>query len=141
MAETTEATLVWREGLRFSGTARSGLEVTMESPSSPAPLGPSPMELFVMGIGGCTAIDTVAILRKMRQPLEALRVDVVAHRAPEHPKYVTAVELVFRVGGAGVDREKVERAVELSRSTYCSAVASLRPDCPLTWRIEMPDQG
>jgi len=140
MAEITETTLVWQEGMRFTGTAR-GLEVTMESPKSQDPQGPSPMELVVMGVGGCMAIDVVAILKKMRQPLEGLEVKVLAQRAPEHPKYITGLELVLRVRGEGVELEKVERAVQLSQSTYCSAVASLRLECAVSTTIEMLDQA
>lgn len=139
MAEITETTLVWQEGMRFTGEAR-GLEVTMESPASEQPQGPSPMELVVIGVGGCMAIDVVAILKRMRQPLEGLEVKVLAQRAPEHPKYITALELELRVRGAGVEREKVERAVQLSQSTYCSAVASLRLDCAVKTTIEMLDE-
>ena len=136
MAEATEARLVWQEGLWFNGSAR-GLEVAMESPAAREPHGPSPMELVAMGVGGCMAIDVVAILKKMRQPLRGLEVKVIAHRAPEHPKYITAVELELLVKGDGVEREKVERAVQLSQTTYCSAVASLRLDCAVKYRIEM----
>jgi putative redox protein len=113
----------------------------MDSPKSEAAAGASPMELFLLGIGGCTAIDVVAILKKMREPITGLEVEVAADRASSHPKYFTALEIVYHVRGRGLDRAKVERAVELSHSTYCSASASLRADCPVGVRIELTEDG
>jgi putative redox protein len=136
MPEKTTATLQWITGLRFVAQGESGHGVLMDSKSRPAHLGASPMELMLISIAGCTAIDVVAILEKMREPLRSLTVGISGDRAESHPKRYTALEIVYRVSGTGLSREKVERAVGLSHSTYCSALASLRPDCPVTFRIE-----
>ena len=141
MAETTRAKLVWEGGLRLRATNDSGREVVMDSPIQADRLGPSPVELLAMAIGGCTALDVVSILGKMREPLTGLEVDVTAERAPSHPRYFSAVSILFRLRGRGLSREKVDRAVELSHNTYCSVSASLRPDCPVKLEIEITDEG
>jgi putative redox protein len=137
MAETMQTKLTWVEGMRFVANAGSGHGIVTESVSQPGHLGPSPMELFVIGIAGCTAIDVVAILQKMRQPLLDLAVTMTATRASNNPKRVTAIEFAYTFRGSGLSREKVERAVELSQCTYCSALASLREDCKVSSRIEI----
>lgn len=137
MAEHTSAHLIWQQGLRFQATSASGHDVTLDSPSIPGHAGPSPMELVAMGIAGCTAMDVVVILEKMHQQIDSYRVDITAERAPANPKYFAAIEIVYTLAGPGLDSGRVERAVALSHSTYCSAMASLRPDCPITHRIEI----
>jgi len=138
MAEQTKAVLQWEGGLRFSATAeRSGRTVLLDSPTREDCAGPSPMELVLMGVAGCTAMDVVAILEKMRQPLARFQVEIVGERAEQHPKYYTAITIGYRLWGDGLSREKVERAVKLSHQTYCSALASLRPDCRIESSIEI----
>ncbi len=137
MAEQTKATLRWQGGLRFEAEGGSGQKVTLDSPSRPNFAGPPPMELLLMGVAGCTAMDVVAILEKMRQPLARLEVEIIGTRAETHPKYYTAVTLHYRLWGEGLEPEKVERAVELSHRTYCSALASLRPDCRVESHIQI----
>lgn len=132
-----EGTLVWQEGLRFGATSGSGHAVTVDSSKQDGHQGPSPMELVLLGIGGCMSMDVISILQKMKQPVAGLEVRLRGEQNPSHPKYYTRVELTFVVRGAGVDRERVERAIELSRTTYCSAVNSLRPDCTVTTLVEL----
>ena len=139
MAEQTRATLVWQSGLRFTAEPGSGHIVTLDAVARPEHAGPGPMEMVVMGIAGCTAMDVVSILEKMRQPLSGLEVEVVGDRAQYHPKRLKAISITYRVRGQGLSREKVEHAVELSHSTYCSALASLRDDCPITTSIEIAE--
>ncbi len=99
------------------------------------------MELMLAGVAGCTAIDVVAILTKMRAEFKEVEVEAQGTRATTNPKYFTEIELTYRVRGRRVEREKVERAVELSHSTYCSATASLRPDCRITHRIDIVEES
>ena len=139
MAEQTRATMTWESGLRFAARTGSGHSVTLDSPANPERAGGGPMELMLVAIAGCTAMDVVAILGRMREPLTALSVDITGDRADQHPKRYTAVSIVYRARGKGLDREKVERAVGLSHSTYCSAIASLRPDCPVTTSVEIAE--
>jgi putative redox protein len=139
MPEQTHATLTWESGLRFQAHSKSGHVVPMDSPSRPGHTAAGPMELMLIAIAGCTATDVVAILEKMRQPLAGLEVEITGDRAEQCPKRLTAVSMTYRVHGKGLSREKVERAVELSHSTLCSAIASLRPDCPVTTTVEISE--
>ena len=92
-----------------------------------------------MGVAGCTAMDVVSILEKMQQPLSGLEVEVVGDRALHHPKRLKSISITYRFRGLGLAREKVERAVELSQTTYCSVLASLRDDCPIATSIEIAE--
>lgn len=139
MAERTTTKLVWQSGMRFEAHSASGHTLTVDSPGRPGHAGAGPMELLLIGVAGCTAMDVVAILEKMREKLAGLEVEIAAERAAANPKYYTAVTLTYRLRGKGLDRNKVERAVELSHSTYCSALASLRPDCAVTTAIEISE--
>lgn len=137
MGEKVRAKLKWLGGLRFVAQADSGHALVLDSKSKPDHAGPSPMEIFLMGVAGCTAMDVAAILERMRQPLSQLEVHVEGERAETNPKRYTSVEIVYTVTGRGLDRDKVERAVALSHSTYCSASASLHPDIAITHKIEL----
>ncbi len=139
MPEHNSATLTWQGEHRFEARSGSGHAVVTGSVGRADHDGASPMELLLIAIAGCTAIDVVSILEKMREPLGGLTVDIAGTRAVEHPRYFTAIEITYRAKGAGMSREKVERAVQLSHSTYCSALASIRPDCAVTSRIEIED--
>ena len=136
MAEQTRAKLAWQSALRFSAEPASGHGLTVDSVARPGHAGPGPMELMLIGIAGCTAMDVVSILEKLRQRFSGLDIEIVGDRAEQHPKRLTAITITYRVRGEGLERDKVERAVELSHSTYCSAVASLREDCKVTTSIE-----
>jgi putative redox protein len=137
MADTMQAQVKWIEGMRFIGSADSGHEIVTESVSRPGHLGPSPIELVLIGLAGCTAIDVVSILGRMREPLAGLEVAAIASRAADNPKRFTAIEFVYTLRGKGLSLDKAERAVELSHGTYCSALASLREDCVISSRIEI----
>jgi putative redox protein len=139
MPEQTRAMLSWNSGLQFTARTGSGHQVVLDSPASSERAGGGPMELLLVAVAGCTAMDVVSILGRMRQPLTALRVEITGERAEKHPKYLTAISIVYHVRGKGLTREKVEHAVELSHSTYCSASASLRLDCPVTTTIEISE--
>ena len=97
------------------------------------------MELLLAAVAGCTAMDVAAILGKMREPLSGLEVEATGERAETNPKRFTSISITYRARGAGLSREKVERAVELSQSTYCSAIASLRPECAITSTVEVSE--
>ncbi|MCS7183641.1 MAG: OsmC family protein [Thermoanaerobaculum sp.] len=137
MSEPTRAVLRWQGGLRFEAESGSGKTVVVDSPARPDHAGPSPMELLLIGVAGCTGMDVAAILEKMRQPLARLEVVVLGQRAETNPKYFTAITLEYHLWGHGLEEEKVRRAVELSHQTYCSALASLRPDCRVESHIHI----
>ena len=111
------------DGMMFVGESGSGHAVVMDG----APeyggrnLGIRPMEMLLIGLGGCTAFDVVQILRKGREQVSDCEVEVIAERAEVDPKVFTKIHLEYRVGGKGLAPAKVERAIQLSKEKYCSA--------------------
>uniref|UniRef100_A0A7C4GBX1 OsmC family peroxiredoxin n=1 Tax=candidate division WOR-3 bacterium TaxID=2052148 RepID=A0A7C4GBX1_UNCW3 len=94
-----------------------------------------PLELLLVGLGGCTGIDVVSILNKMRVPLAGLEINIRADRSEEHPRVYTRIEVEYVFSGRDLDREKLQRAVELSQEKYCSVSAMLRKACPVGYSI------
>jgi putative redox protein len=140
------ATVTWKVGSVYEGVSGSGFEVvTASKPDTGEPQrGPLPMELVLIALGSCTAMDVTGILRKMRAPFTGLTVTVRGERVDEHPRVFSAIELEYAVRGAGLDPAMVERAIRLSQERYCSVSAMLRPAVRLmyTWRVEQiePEQ-
>lgn len=123
------ADLTWTGGLRFD--ASSGRAVTVVDADGEA--GPSPMQALAFGVGGCMAADVVAILQKGRHALSGLHVSLSATRATEPPRRFTHLVIQFDIVGL-VPQEAVDRAIALSRDTYCSALNSLRQDISVELR-------
>lgn len=130
-----EVRLSWTgSGTTFDGGPVGGPQLVVDGDAA---VGPSPMDLVLMAVAGCMAIDVRAILEKGRVPLDALDVEAQGARADEPPRCYTALRLVVRVAGvAPDDRSKVERAIELSRQKYCSVLFSLRRDVPVEIVLE-----
>ena len=101
--------------------------------------GPSPMDLVLIGLAGCTAMDVVSILHKKRQPFTDLVVRAEGEQAEDNPHRYTRVKLIYEVTGTGVDRAAVERAVELSEQKYCSVSATLKLATDVTTEIVLKD--
>jgi len=97
----------------------------------------TPMELVLMALGGCTAMDVASIMRKKRAPLEGFRLELEATRAADHPKVFTDVRLVYYCRGEGLRPADVEEAVRLSREKYCPVAAMLAPACRLTYEVKL----
>jgi putative redox protein len=93
------------------------------------------MQAVLISLAGCTGMDVVSILRKMRAPLEGLTMEVDAERATEHPKVFTKIHLRYRAWGAGLEDEPVRRAVDLSQEKYCSVSAMLKKSVPITYDV------
>jgi putative redox protein len=133
------ATVRWTSAMQFSGAGAAGTTITMDArpEHGGGGAGPSPMETMLLALGGCTGIDVVSVLQKMRAPLEALEIRIAAERAEEHPRVFTSIALEYTFVGAGLQPDQVNRAVELSQTRYCSVSAMLRQVAALTyaWRI------
>jgi putative redox protein len=135
----TEISAVWQGGLAFEASNGAGLRISMDSPLAEGPpKGPSPMQVLLMSLAGCTAMDVISILEKKRQNVTGMEVKVVGNRAPDHPRYYTDIEIAFVVRGRDIDPRAVERAIELSAEKYCPASANLKPSSRIThsFRIE-----
>jgi putative redox protein len=125
----------WEADLRFEAIGRGGVPVTTDGD---AESGPSPMELLLIGLAGCMGVDVVDILRKMRVPLTGLVVRAEGDRKSDPPRRLVAVRLIYRAEGVPeADRPKLQRAVDLSKETYCSVLHTLQPDLDLAVRIEV----
>ena len=137
-----KGTVTLQEGSTFEGVAGSGHRVTMDvAPEVGGQnLGLRPMEMVLLGLGGCTAIDVLHMLRKGRQPITDMRVDLNAERAEDVPKVFTRIHLHFVLTGAGLDPHKIERAINLSASKYCSASMMLNKTAEMTHDFEIVKQ-
>ena len=123
-----DARVTWNDGVSFVATSGTGHRVTMDGPPDHGgrDLGPRPMELILMGMGGCTSYDVLTILKKSRQDVTACEAVLKAERADAVPAVFTKIHVHFVVTGRGLREAQVKRAVELSAEKYCSASIMLR---------------
>lgn len=136
-----KARINWVEGRTFIGQSGSGHSYVFGRADGPDghSLMASPMELVLLGLGGCTAFDVVQILEKGRQPIEACVAELDAERAETDPKVFTRIKIHFIVTGTGLDPAKVERAIQLSADKYCSASAMIAKTAAITHDFEIVD--
>jgi putative redox protein len=122
-----EAKVTWQKRMTFIGTGRVGLTLPIDTvPESGGDNnGFGPMELLLVGLGGCTGMDVISILEKKRQKVTHFEIRIHGERAGEHPKVFKKIALEYIVGGEAIDPAAVERAVELSETKYCSVMAML----------------
>lgn len=134
-----QANLRWQGGMQFLAEADSGHAMVMDGPPDVGGrnTGVRPMEMILMGLGGCTAIDVVHILKKSRQQVEDVNVQLQAERADTDPKVFTKINVHFVVKGADLKERHVARAVELSAEKYCSASIMLRGSVEITHSYEI----
>jgi putative redox protein len=120
-----KARVQWLDGRAFVGESGSGHAVVMDGAPEAGGrnIGVRPMEMMLLGLGGCTAFDIVMILERMREKVTGLDIALEGQRASEDPKVFTDVKLVYKVKGRGLKPANVERAVNLSAEKYCSASA------------------
>jgi putative redox protein len=123
-----DANVIWNSGLNFRAGADSGFTVNLDSDISVGGTekGFRPMELMLIGMAGCTAMDVISILKKKQQQVNEFVVKAHAERTDEHPKIFTQIIIEYLVKGIDIDRTAVERAVELSENKYCPGIAMLR---------------
>lgn len=117
-----DAKVTWKkEGLLLSATADTGGKIDLASKLDEQGKGFRPMELLAMGLAGCTAMDVISILKKKRMDVVDFEVKVHTEKAQEYPQIWTHTELEYIVTGRNIDPKAVERAMELSKNTYCPA--------------------
>src|SRR5579871_735163 len=102
---------------------------------------PGPLELFLAGLGSCTAADVISILHKKRQQVTDYRVEIRTQRRDDHPRAFVRIELKHIVRGTHLSAEAVARAIELSTHKYCSAVATVRPTAEVVTSYEVLEEG
>lgn len=139
-----QCTVRWQpEGMSFLAETGSGHLVAMDGAPDGGGrnLAPRPMEMVLVGTGGCTAYDVVLILRRGRHEVTGCEVSVVAERAAEDPKVFTRITFRFKVKGKGLRRDVVQRAVQLSHDKYCSASAMLAKTATIETEVDVIDDG
>jgi putative redox protein len=134
-----KARIKWIEGVAMLGESGSGHAVIMDGPPEHGGrnLGVRPMEMLLIGMGGCTAFDVLHILRRQRQEVTDCVVELEAERAAEDPKVFTRIQAHFVVTGRGLSERQVERAITLSAEKYCSASIMLGATATVTHDFEI----
>ncbi|RED54018.1 OsmC family protein [Aestuariispira insulae] len=135
----------WIDNNRWLANNESGhglvLDASMGEGDPLGRLGPSPMELLLMGVGGCSGIDVIHILKKSREPVTDCVVEIVGTRADTDPKVFTDIHMIYTVTGKGLTPAKVERAVDLSKEKYCSASVMMGKAAKITREIKILEAG
>lgn len=136
-----KARVKWVEDAMFLAESGSGHCVVMDGPPEAGGknLGPRPMEMLLLGLGGCTAFDVVDILKKGRHPVKDCEVQISAERAETVPKVFTRIQVHYVVSGGGLSEAAVRRAVSLSAEKYCSASIMLGKTAEITHDFEIVD--
>jgi len=127
------------DGLRFEARNERGL--TSQLDSGPHAVALDPMQMLVAALGACAGMDVISILRKKRQHVTAYAIHVEGQRKEEHPRSYTAIEVVHRLRGRGLDQNAVADAIELSDTRYCSVHASFGANVKITSRFEVAEEG
>ncbi len=133
-----EAKVVWKAGLQFEGTS-GGHIVQLDgiAEAGGEDMGFRPMNLLLVSLCGCTAMDVISVLKKMRQDVTGFAVAATGQRAAEHPRVFTDIEVVYTVSGRNLDPELVQKAVTLSRDKYCSVEGMLKQSVNMTYRVDL----
>ncbi|HWI66587.1 MAG TPA: OsmC family protein [Symbiobacteriaceae bacterium] len=134
-----EALVTWTGGMSFNGRTGSGHDVVMDARPDVGGenKGPRPTELLLTALGGCTGMDVVSVLKKMRVDVDRLEMAIEAEERAEHPKHFEKITMVYRIWGPEIPEEKFRRAVELSFTTYCSVGALLKKGAEVSYRLEL----
>ncbi|MGQ9813867.1 MAG: OsmC family protein [Candidatus Roseilinea sp.] len=124
-----DAKVVWKGRMSFDGTADSGFPVHMDTLPDVGGdnNGVRPVELVLIGLAGCTAMDVISILKKMRQDVTGFEVHAHSERAVEHPRRFVRIRLEYVLTGRNIDPQAARKAIDLSATRYCSVQASLDP--------------
>jgi putative redox protein len=134
-----EANVRWAGRMTFVGKAGTNHLVPMDTTSEFGgdSSATKPLELLLVALGGCTGMDVVPLLGKMRVEFDSLEMNLVAERAEEHPGAYKSIAIEYVFTGTDLNEEKLRRAVELSQERYCSVSAMLRKACPVTWHVRI----
>ena len=134
--ESASVTLV--DGLHFAGDI-GGVRIDLDAEESVGGMGagPQPHRLLLLAMAGCTAMDVLSILRKKRQQVKGLSVEVQGSRANQHPRVYTRFDVLYQVRGANIDPQAVARAIELSTTRYCPVIGLLGKVAEVATRYEI----
>lgn len=129
-----EAKVTWKSKMAFDSISSSGhvIKVDTSEKAGGENSGPSPKELVLQGLVGCTAMDVISILQKMRQDVKSLIVTAQTELTDDHPKVFKEIKLNYIVTG-NIEKDKLIRAIELSQNQYCGVSAMLRKNSEIKW--------
>lgn len=134
-----ETKVVWNGKMKFTGNTPSNFSIVMDASSDHGgeDQGARPMELVLVALGGCTGMDVISILQKMKEKVENFEIKISAERAEEHPKVYKKVHLEYILKGENLKEENIRKAIELSQTKYCSVSAILKGTGEVTysWKI------
>lgn len=130
------ADITWNEEMSFTGTV-NGHKIVIDASDEVGgrDRGPRPKPLLLMSLGGCTGMDVVSILKKMRVDYEGLNIEVEGELTEEHPKYYHTITIIYRFKGKDLSMDKLEKAVSLSQERYCGVTAMLSKAARIDHRI------
>lgn len=136
-----KARVKWVENVCFIGESESNHSVILDGPEELGgrKLGMRPMEMLLIGMGGCTSFDVVTILKKSRQAISDCYAEIEAERAEAIPKVFTKIHIHFVLKGKDLDKDQVERAIKLSAEKYCSASIMLSKSVEITHDFEIKE--
>jgi len=134
-----ETIVKWSGGMEFTGNAGSEHQIVMDT--SPdfggRSRGPTPMQLVLIALGGCTGMDVVSILKKMGIEIDGFEIELRGERKTEHPKAYKEIEIKYIFNGKDIAEEKVKKAITLSQEKYCSVSAMLEKACKIRYSYEI----
>jgi putative redox protein len=135
--------LSWAGGVTFIGMSSGGHTVVIDGPPEGGGrnLGPRPMELILLGLGACTSYDVVTILKKAKQDVAEVQVELDGRRADSVPSVFTDIHIRFLITGRGVSETQVDKAIRLSAEKYCSASVMLGKTANITRSFEIREAG
>lgn len=124
----------WKKDLVFEASQEGAGSITMDGNRVE---GMSPKALLLAGLSGCSAVDVVEILQKMRVPFSDLTVHAQTEQTDEHPKVFKDILLIYRLKTAAENEDKLRKAIDLSMDKYCGVAAMLRKNSPIQYRLEI----
>jgi putative redox protein len=127
---------IWKEKMAFNSQIDTHTVRMDTSPPMGDDSGPSPKKLLLASLAGCTGMDVVSLLKKMRVEITGFDIDIEADLTEEHPKVFSEIRMVYRFHGKDMNQAKVEKAVNLSQERYCGVSEMLRKNSPISYRIE-----
>lgn len=138
MSEKQHTLATWRERMTFDAKTTTGHTIVMDASKEGGgdDRGPKPIELLLTALAGCTGMDVLAILRNKKEPLEGLEVLVEGQRAETHPMVYTEIDVLYRIYG-DVNKDAIERAIQLSVDKYCGVGATLQEVAKMNHRYEI----
>lgn len=136
-------TVKWLDEMQFVANTASGHSVVMDAAPEVGGqnLAARPMEMVLVGLGGCTAIDVVMMLQKSKQDIVDCHIEVSAERSDSIPKVFTKIHLLYKIYGRNLEENKVERAVKLSAEKYCSVSKMLEQAAEMSYSFEMIEKN